>query len=305
MTKTCGGTATSAPTMLRHAPMGIALVAMLLGACGGVSAAARESESSQRDAGRAAGASPAAVTRLASSAQPLAAQRGCPASGGPMVRVPAGGGSYCIDVTEVSQASYAKFLASAPGADPGAPQWCGPVLARGPTVASADGPGCPAVLLDAAKLGDMPMPCVRWCDARAFCAWAGKRLCGAVGGGSTPPALSTDAASDEWFSACTAGGKSSLPYGPAFQEGRCVEDGGAQPTTRDTGCRGIGAPFSEVSDLAGNVLEWTDACEEGVGGPFCLARGGSYLAPGGKSACETSVLTAGSRPDIGFRCCAD
>lgn len=45
---------------------------------------------------------------------------------------------------------------------------------------------------------------VDWCDAATLCAWAGKRLCQAVGSPDFDSATIT-AANSEWFYACSDG----------------------------------------------------------------------------------------------------
>lgn len=63
------------------------------------------------------------------------------------------------------------------------------------------------------------MVCVDFCDAIAFCKWAGKRLCGSLDAPKNTLLESDElvevAASIrfEWADACTQGGKTKWPYG--------------------------------------------------------------------------------------------
>ena len=47
-----------------------------------------------------------------------------------------------------------------------------------------------------------PVTHVDFCDAVAFCAWAGKRLCGKIGGGELSFAELSLASESQWFAAC-------------------------------------------------------------------------------------------------------
>lgn len=118
------------------------------------------------------------------------ARRGTPEScedvrGGPKmvyVETPSGIG-YCIDETPVTQAQYAEFLASVkskPGSEhkkcsgnmtyePELPECF--ISSRGDKPSEED-------FYTPDLTPDRPIFCVDWCDAVAFCQWAGKRLCG-------------------------------------------------------------------------------------------------------------------------------
>jgi hypothetical protein len=116
-----------------------------------------------------AGAEPADV------AQPDSIAGSCPSGLPGPAMVPAGAfalPTMCIDATEVTNAHYAAFLASspAPGSGPGACTWnvrYEPLFHWPPPPERAA----------------FPVVDVDWCDAFAYCAWAGKRLCGDPGGG--------------------------------------------------------------------------------------------------------------------------
>ena len=98
----------------------------------------------------------------------------CPGTGGPTgVRV----GSYCIDSTEVTNDQYLAYLKERKGDTSGQPPQCGwntGTYALQPL----DPWPVPVGQEQFAVVG------VDWCDAFAFCAYYGKRLCGRIGGGS-------------------------------------------------------------------------------------------------------------------------
>jgi formylglycine-generating enzyme required for sulfatase activity len=91
--------------------------------------------------------------------------------GAKMVRV----GSFCIDATEVTRGEFLAFLAA-------------PLEQR----TAARPPECawnttdPTINATASGLGN-PVGEINFCDALAYCAWAGKRLCGRIGGGPHSP----------------------------------------------------------------------------------------------------------------------
>lgn len=232
----------------------------------------------------------------------------CPATEGPaqvFVAVPAPG--FCIDATEVSRRQYQRFLDAKAGSTTGQRENC----AWNTTFTPATWPPSESEL-------ELPVVLVDWCDADAYCAWAGKRLCGGLGGGPLALASVNDAATDTWFSACSRNGTQRYPYGDAFETASCASGGHA--------LAGVGASadceggYSGLFDLSGNVREWTDACEvpsgESPATEFgCLVRGGSIedndlealecRARDGGAAMEFPDLEFidAKEPWVGFRCC--
>ncbi len=93
----------------------------------------------------------------------------CPSTAGEMIRVD----GYCIDATEVTNDEYGKFIVAKNGNTAGQPTACAWNTAYAPSCAQL------------VKTAKSPVSCIDWCDAYAFCAWAGKRLCGRIGGGPT------------------------------------------------------------------------------------------------------------------------
>jgi formylglycine-generating enzyme required for sulfatase activity len=144
---------------------------------------------------------------------------------------------------------------------------------------------------------------VDWCDAYAYCSWAGKRLCGKLGGGGLTEYGYSRPDRSEWSLACTNYGTSDYPYGTEEDRTACaVGDLYAPVTLHPVGslpsCEG--GPTG-VFDMVGNVQEWENATiyDNGV-----YILGGSYRRG---YACDTYVETTVDihGDDIGFRCCKD
>jgi formylglycine-generating enzyme required for sulfatase activity len=224
----------------------------------------------------------------------------CPQGKGPPMVAASG---FCIDATEVTEAQYQLFLnAGAASANPG-PEcaWNG---SYSPSVACAFG-----------ARPNSPVRGVDWCDAAAFCAWAGKRLCGKIGGGPAPPASRATESVSQWYAACSAGGTRPFPYGATYDGAKCVGDdydAGARPLDvgAAAGCVG-GLPG--LVDMSGNVSEWEDSClpstDGDAGADRCLLRGGDYASTttDGNMQCGVALEIARSSALCywGFRCCAD
>jgi formylglycine-generating enzyme required for sulfatase activity len=143
---------------------------------------------------------------------------------------------------------------------------------------------------------------VDWCDAQAFCAWAGKELCG-----DSTTALD-DAAESDWYAVCSANGKNSYPYGSSYKGDAC---NGADATTSAPAAPGTfagcvaDAPGGAVLDLSGNVSEWTGACSQNTEDGACQVRGGSYGSTAQQLACAQAEVIPRKQtaPTRGFRCC--
>jgi formylglycine-generating enzyme required for sulfatase activity len=219
-------------------------------------------------------------------------------------------GSWSIDATEVTNAQYAAFLASKSGSTSGQPAYCGWNASFVPAA------GWPA----AAAECDFPVVQIDWCDARAYCAWAGKRLCGSPSGGATPFDGSgpITASTSQWYAACSVGGIGKYPYGDKWSAGVCVDNGydgtmgtgmsdGATRVGSASSCHGVAGAYAELFDFAGNVREWEDDCD-GIkdGGDNCRARGGAYNDAPDKATCQTSnaVHRNTVADNVGFRCCS-
>jgi sulfatase modifying factor 1 len=223
----------------------------------------------------------------------------CPAGGGPtMVRVTLPGGvTFCIDSTEVSDSQFAAFVATKPDVTKQIPacKW--------------------KTAFAAANVDDLPVIHVDWCDANAFCAWAGKRLCKTLDGAL--PSLNDAATSkSEWHLACSGGGGHAYPYGDIYQPEACMTEGAIRP---DPNRRAVGlyptcvGGFPGIFDLSGGVHEWVDGCDGDTGpNDLCRTEGGSWEHPRTAQTCAYSEALAGyeernndTGTDVGFRCCAD
>jgi sulfatase modifying factor 1 len=218
---------------------------------------------------------------------------------------------YCIDATEVTNAHYAAFVAATGRGT--AVQGQSAVCAWN-TSFLPDPKGGPWPV---AGSEHRPVVNVDWCDAAAFCRWAGKRLCGRIGGGklvSTTEA--TDLAAGEWVNACTGGSDDrDYPYGPAYQahlcntdapmeDGKYIEDVAHRPR-----CQGA---IPGVYDLGGNVEEWIDACDADTGADDLCGSAGPAAYTGdlvpADFTCASSIYGSPRAHPFklrGFRCCAD
>jgi sulfatase modifying factor 1 len=212
----------------------------------------------------------------------------CHGTAGPEpVNVP--GTSYCIDSTEVTATQYRDFMVA-----------MGPITTGQPAECAFNTTFAPATPVDADAL---PIRYVDWCDALAFCKWAGKRLCGQAAFGS--PTANTD----EWYRACSAVGTQTYPYGNVYQPQACngasKTDGGLLPAGSQSMCVGTFGNF----DMSGNVAEWQNACEPGTGAgtEICNNRGGNAADVAGELGCGATHLHPRSFAGrlTGFRCCSD
>jgi formylglycine-generating enzyme len=160
---------------------------------------------------------------------------------------------------------------------------------------------------------NLPRGDVDWCDAKAYCSWAGMQLCGRIGmpGAHVSPGEVTMPNIDQWVAFCGGDTATSYPYGTTFDETKCnglsTQDPAPTPGPTAVGSKKGCAGAKPIYDMSGNVAEWEDACVAYDGQTDkCFARGGSYA-----STTEISLkCTNGEqldrdtrRPDVGFRCC--
>lgn len=211
-------------------------------------------------------------------------------------------GAYCIDRTEITNAKYQAFLTAKAGDAGGQPAVC-----------AWNASYTPSTWPPGAALEHVPVVFVDWCDAYAYCAWAGKRLCGAPGGGPAAFLGYADASASEWFAACShAGdGQHAYPYGNAYAPAACngidANDAGTlEDAASFPGCAG---GFPGVYDMSGNAREWEDACDLGDGAApeadLCRTRGGAAVDGVGALACAapSALRRSGNSGHTGFRCC--
>ena len=228
---------------------------------------------------------------------------------------------FCIDQTEVTRGQYREFLEYLDTAVPQQESYCGWNGSLIPTcggwgTAGAGAAGGGAGAGAAAGAGgaeaegeadkDLPVACVDWCDALAFCAWAGKRLCNEASDGSA------ETLESEWYAACTSDATNQYPYSGTFSWYACLgsEYGASCPDSCPpfpvgtlNGC----VTSAEVYDLSGNVAEWVDYCNRDQNeADICNVRGGSYLSTSDDLACRslTRLRRDTQLSTLGFRCCA-
>lgn len=206
-----------------------------------------------------------------------------------------------FDETPVTNAEYGRFLKES-GWRPTRPEnflkhW----------------PAGKSLLLPLGK-EDHPVVYVDLDDARAYAAWAGKRL----------------PTEEEWQHAAQGRERLTWPWGPEWRDGLC---NGGRPLFDSVSGAAIGldgettpvrafpdgrSPFG-VFDLCGNVWEWTESEKSDGRTRFALLKGGSYYsrtrsawyADGGPkpNAFVAKYLLAWPGIDrsatVGFRCAAD
>ncbi len=134
--------------------------------------------------------------------------------------------------------------------------------------------------------GGRPLTSVTYGAAEASCKRDGKRLC----------------SEEEWEKACKGPGNRRFPYGDGFDPAVCRVKGGIGAAGAAAGCRsGFG-----VSDLSGNVAEWT-ASRFQAGASDRVVKGGSVESPDYELRCSARANRAPSvrSERLGFRCCAD
>ena len=224
--------------------------------------------------------------------------------GATMVKVVTSSGSFCIDTTEVTNAQYNAFLDDAPPFNP-QPAGCEGHDTWGDKVFGKD---------------DVVHDVVTWCDAFAYCKWAGKRLCGRIGDGARVRWIDAgDPAQNEWVAACNSGSTSNVyPYGATYDPRVCNSGegvGGADvgpptlhPPKSSSGCHGFGAPYDAIFDMAGNIAEWENTCHDVKDfGLECATRGG--FAGSGEEPFEEQCSGYDGMdapvqwPVAGIRCC--
>lgn len=214
----------------------------------------------------------------------------CPSGRGPDMVAVAG---FCIDSTEVTRGQYAPFLASASTANQI------PVCSFN----NSFDPG--GSWPPSADQVNLPVTGENWCDAYAFCKWAGKRLCGAIGGGPLPFDKTADRNASQWMRACSAQAGLDYPNADAGAPGACNDNssdaGRVLPVKSKASCEGS---VKGLFDMVGNVDEWEDSCNDDAGeGDGCRTRGGSFQERGRCSFLPAIGTRRDGYDDTGFRCC--
>jgi len=207
---------------------------------------------------------------------------------------------FCIDAYETTKREHDIFLLEVMAGDvtpaQPSPQCDGNLELR------QEGDFCPDKVNDP----DLAVNCVDWCDAYAYCAYRGKRLCGALPGGGAvvaPGDPYPGGQTDEWEYACSEGGRRRVPYlqgneaasaddictchfprhwepcHPDADASECVSCPGPSGSHNSPGpsdgypdCEG---GYAGLFNMVGNVSEWTDRCEGDGPDDDCMVRGGS------------------------------
>ena len=229
-----------------------------------------------------------------------------------------GTNAFGIDTTEITRGQYEMWVKSKPALPASTDVNCGwkfglSYAASSSCMNDATGRVCQT------NCEHHPQVCVDWCDAYAYCAAVGKRLCGKLGGGSAAFDGYQDASNSQWYAACTSGAVNAYPYAGLYKPTACNGQdywGTTVPVTTVTvaslaGCQSSDTGYAGVRDLSGNVSEWEDSCDaSGLGdhqSDKCRMRGGSFLGYNDlRMQCNVADNFGRYYPgaDVGFRCCA-
>ena len=209
---------------------------------------------------------------------------GCPLAGPPnagataMVRISDSMGDYCIDAYETTFRQYLDFLT-----DDGLdyllthdydPVACAANVGAIPT-AGGDNPQWAGwwneiTLPDNADSLDDAVRFVDWCDAKAYCAYYGKRLCGLRGGGEAAENDAWDGSAfkldTEWGYACSTG-VDEYPMGSPLMSGAeaCADVSGCPEWVDQVGACGGAVPCDLQTGPVTEQLEGSGVCNDGKG----------------------------------------
>ncbi len=216
---------------------------------------------------------------------------------------------YTIDVTEVTRGQYEAWVATNPPLPASDDPICGKKQgyaadARCMTGAGSSDCGTTPHKVCKTNCELHPQVCVDWCDAYAYCAAVGKRLCGAIGSGANPFDDFVNPDKSQWFRACSAAGANDYPYSGEYNSANCnVFDRSQDYKTVVVGFLEDCVTATGVYDLSGNVREWEDSCDSTD--DTCRQRGGSFGGNDFRISCAYGMSAKRylACDYYGFRCC--
>jgi formylglycine-generating enzyme required for sulfatase activity len=178
--------------------------------------------------------------------------------------------AFWIDLTEVTNAMFAKFLNSMGNQMEGEVSWYSP---RDSFSRIWQNQGVWTVL---SRYGDHPVGMVSWYGAQAYCAWAGRRL----------------PSEAQWEKAARSADKRTYPWGENVpcMSGRNTEFTNCDDLTDPVGSYPDGASPYGALDMAGNVWEWVN---DWYGARYYYANLGAEN-PAGPLSGDTRVQRGGS-----------
>jgi formylglycine-generating enzyme required for sulfatase activity len=206
-----------------------------------------------------------------------------------MVSITSPTGNFCIDSTEVTNSQYADFLAANPSTTQ-QPAEC----AWNSTFRPSS--GWPATA------SERPVAFVDWCDAAAYCRWAGKSLCGRIDNASPLNEVDATSSQSQWYQACTQGGTQPVPYGSSVNTQACPMVSSLEDVTSRPCCASVNP---RVYGLNLNASEWLNACT-GTSGitDTCRIAGATSSSSTACMAAVRSVARNSALPTTSFRCCS-
>lgn len=213
----------------------------------------------------------------------------CTSTRGPaMIELP---GERCIDSTEVTGADYAAFVAATAGGTDASfldPEGGRPPCCVAQTFAPVPYPGFDA------SAPEEPVTFISWCDAFAYCKWAGKHLCTGRQSMDAGP-------SGEWLEACTRNGERTVPYKLGAPEAGVCNVGrtGMAPVKSFDTCTG---GYDGIHDMVGNLAELVDECDASTS--VCALYGGYWGSPDTATCFTPDSVSCNAKAHAqGFRCC--
>ncbi|MEZ4407302.1 MAG: formylglycine-generating enzyme family protein [Polyangiales bacterium] len=222
--------------------------------------------------------------------------------------------AFCVDRVEVTLGDWLRCRAAGACADP--PRDATEDVAGVARARAAISARCAGSMMDAPRHERLPMNCVDYTSAQAFCAWRGRRLPtedewelaarGREGrplpwGDAAPDAERLNACGRECVAALRAEG-----YRGSLSTMYDLDDGADGPAP--VGSHPAGATPEGVMDLAGNVAEWVTRTRALDADVLQVVRGGSWFSARAVSvypALRLAVRSDRRNPQTGFRCAAD